>query len=97
MHDSGPSVDEASGVDVRASIRDYVRKNITALDDVELLDEHNIFDKGFVTSIFAMQLLDHIERTFGVEVPDDFLSLRRFSSVDRMVQMVDELRAAPRG
>lgn len=96
MYDNGSSVN-APGVDVRESVRGYIQSNITALGDVELRDEDNIFDKGFVTSIFAMQLLAHIENTFDVEVPDDCLSLEKFSSVERMVQMVEELRAVPRG
>ncbi|MCO1579135.1 phosphopantetheine-binding protein [Crossiella sp. SN42] len=97
MHDSGSSVDAAGGMDVRDSIREFVRANITALGDTELSDDDHIFDKGFVTSIFAMQLLAHIEGAFGVEVPDNYLNLRNFSSVERMARMVDELRAARRG
>lgn len=97
MHDSGSPVDAVPGVDVRESIRGYLRDNITVLGDDELRDDDNIFDKGFVSSIFAMQLLAHIESTFDVEVPDDYLSLQRFSSVERMTEMVEELRKVRRG
>jgi acyl carrier protein len=96
MDNSGSSVAAAPGVDVRMSIRGFIEANITAMGDVELRDDHNIFEKGFVTSIFAMQLLTHIENTFDVEVPDDCLNLRKFSSVEQMVQLVDELRATGR-
>ena len=39
MHDSGSPVDAAPGVDVRESIRGYLRDNITVLGDDELRDD----------------------------------------------------------
>ncbi|MGW6586010.1 phosphopantetheine-binding protein [Streptomyces sp. MCL20-2] len=75
-------------------VRDYVRSNMSALRDEDLHDEDNIFEKGFVTSIFAMQLLDFIETTFDVEVPDDRITLQNFSSVQRISRMVGELKNA---
>lgn len=75
-------------------VRDYVRANMSALRDEDLHDEDNIFEKGFVTSIFAMQLLDFIETTFDVEVPDDRITLQNFSSVQRISRMVGELKNA---
>ncbi|MER6911893.1 phosphopantetheine-binding protein [Streptomyces sp. NPDC000594] len=81
-------------VDTAVTVREYVRANMTALKDAELRDEDNIFEKGFVTSIFAMQLLDFIESTFEVEVPDDRITLQNFSSVNRITAMVGELTDA---
>ncbi|ROV69476.1 phosphopantetheine attachment site family protein [Streptomyces globisporus] len=75
-------------------VRNYVRSNMSALRDEDLHDEDNIFEKGFVTSIFAMQLLDFIETTFDVEVPDDRITLQNFSSVQRISRMVGELKNA---
>lgn len=96
MDNDGSAAEAALDVNVRESIREFIEANIVAAGDVDLNDDHNIFEQGFVTSIFAMQLLTHIEDTFGVEVPDSDLTLDKFSSVDRMVQLVDELRARDR-
>jgi acyl carrier protein len=93
MDSNGAATEAASGVDVRESIREFIKANIAAAGAGELRDDHNIFEKGFVTSIFAMQLLTHMENAFGVEVPDSDLTLANFSSVDRMVQLVDGLKA----
>lgn len=95
MHsETATNTGKSAAADTAATVRTYVRANMTALRDVELHDDDNIFEKGFVTSIFAMQLLDFIESTFGVAVPDDHITLRNFSSVDRMTQMVGELKDA---
>ncbi|OLF10155.1 phosphopantetheine attachment site family protein [Actinophytocola xinjiangensis] len=80
--------------DVPASIRGYLRANMTAFADVEFSDEDNIFEQGFVSSMFAMQLLHYIESTFDVEVPDDGITLKNFSSVSRMADLVARLRTA---
>ncbi len=79
--------------DVRDEIRAFVAANMSALADGTLQDSDNIFELGFVTSLFAMQLLDYLETTFGVEVPDESITLANFSSVDRMAELVEELRS----
>ncbi|WP_051712285.1 phosphopantetheine attachment site family protein [Spirillospora albida] len=85
---------DAAAAAAAASIRSYVRGNVTGLDGAGLRDDDNIFEKGFVASMFAMQLLLYIESTFDVEVPDGYITLRNFSSVERMAEMVGELKAA---
>lgn len=87
-------VHQRTATQTAASIRAYVRQNMTALHEAELRDDDNIFEQGLVTSIFAMQLLDYLESAFGVVIPDDRITLRNFSSVGRMVEMVEELRNA---
>ncbi|MEU6024579.1 phosphopantetheine-binding protein [Micromonospora sp. NPDC047134] len=80
--------------DAATKIRGYLRENMTAFQDVELDDEENIFERGYFTSLFAMQLLHYVESTFDIEVPDDYIILRNFSSVRRLADMVGELKAS---
>lgn len=95
MHNEAVTDMDNGTADTAASIRAYVGQNMTALKDAELRDDDNIFEQGFVTSVFAMQLLDYIESTFGVEIPDDYITLTNFSSVGRMTEMVGELKGEP--
>lgn len=93
MHsEAGSTMTNDVATDAAGSIRSYVRENMTALRDADLHDDDNIFELGFVTSVFAMQLLDYIESTFGVEIPDDCITLQNFSSVGRMAEMIGELK-----
>lgn len=78
--------------DVRGKIRQFVSDNMSALSEGVLRDSDNIFELGFVTSLFAMQLLELLENQFDVEVPDEMITLANFSSVDKMSDMVEELR-----
>ncbi len=73
-------------------IRDFIADNTSKA--AELGDDDNIFELGFVTSLFAMRLLEFIEVTFDVEVPDESITLTNFSTVNRMTELVQSLRGA---
>jgi acyl carrier protein len=69
-----PSLDE---------IKDNVRSFIIRATRVRSLkDSDELFRSGFVTSLFAMQLIDHIESEFPVFVESDEMKLHTFRSVD---------------
>ncbi|WP_054739358.1 acyl carrier protein [Cellulosilyticum ruminicola] len=75
----------------RESIRNFIIGNMDVFDeDITLADDDNIFEKGFVTSIFAMRLLDFIEDEFKIEVADEDINLVNFSSVQQMVKLVEK-------
>lgn len=78
---------------VRLRIRTFIEDNMNALfEDGVLQDSDNIFEKGFVTSIFAMQLLNFIEKEFDIEVSDEDILISNFSSVDNMMGLIERLR-----
>lgn len=55
----------------------------------------DLFASGAVTSIFAMELVVHVEQTFGVTIEGDELNMENFRTVDAMVAMVFRLKAGP--
>ncbi|WP_300264903.1 phosphopantetheine-binding protein [Microbacterium sp.] len=77
---------------VATSIRDYMTSGMSSPSAQALTDDDNIFELGFVTSLFAMQLLDFVEEEFSVEIPDDEITLANFSSVARLTALVTRLR-----
>lgn len=77
---------------VREKIRQFIIANMNSFEEVELSDSDNIFQSGFVSSIFAMRLLNFIEKEFSVQIPDDDILLKNFSSVDVMNDMVARLQ-----
>jgi methoxymalonate biosynthesis acyl carrier protein len=56
--------------------------------DIQLGDEDDIFELGFVNSLFAMELVLFIERTFGFELPNEDLTLDNFRTVRAMAELV---------
>jgi methoxymalonate biosynthesis acyl carrier protein len=79
----------------RAAIRRFVQTNMNAVDDgVRLRDDDNIFEKGYVSSLFAMRLLNFVESTGGVAVADEDIVLANFSSIDAMVSLIGKRKQA---
>ncbi|MBY8885302.1 acyl carrier protein [Streptomyces sp. PTM05] len=52
----------------------------------------DIFSLGFINSLFAMELVMFIEKTFGLTVPNDELNINNFRTVDAMTALVDRQR-----
>ena len=64
---------------------------------VEISETDNIFQIGFVNSLFAMELVMFIEKTFSVTVPNDELRIENFHSAASMTELVDRLASATVG
>ena len=78
-----------------SNIRPAVRAFLTrAFRTTELRDEDDIFARGLVTSLFAMQLVMFVEREFGVPVGTEDLDVANFSSVDAIAGFVERKLAA---
>ncbi|MGO1056322.1 acyl carrier protein [Crossiella sp. CA198] len=56
--------------------------------------DHDLFASGLVSSMFAMQLVVHLEGTYGVAIVGGDLKLDNFRTVDRMTGLVLRLRQA---
>jgi len=74
----------------KEKIRAYIEQNINIFDEVEFANDDNIFEKGFVNSLFAMKLLAFIEKEFDVEIDDEDIQIKNFSSVDNMMKLVEK-------
>jgi len=77
----------------KEKIRDYIQKNISILDDVVVGDRDNIFELGFVDSMFAMKLVNFVEREFGTILTNEDLSLLNFSTVENMYGLLMRKRS----
>lgn len=81
------------GDQVKEILLGYIRDNMDAFyDDSELKEDDNIFEKGYVSSLFAIRLLNFIEEKLEIIVPDDMIKLKNFSSVNNMMVMIQELK-----
>ncbi|HET6209070.1 MAG TPA: acyl carrier protein [Jatrophihabitans sp.] len=71
---------------ILAFIRDrYPQAEIQATDD--------IFGLGFVNSLFAMELVMFVEKTFGVSIPNEELRIENFQTAAVMAELVERLAA----
>ena len=70
-------------IDSEKAIKDTVRRFISASSNIANLDDDNdLFESGIVNSLFAVQLMVFIEKTFAIEVEMDDLDIENFKSVN---------------
>lgn len=55
----------------------------------EIGDDEDIFALGFVNSLLAMQLVQFLEKEFGISVDDEDLDLDNFRTIDAMNALVE--------
>jgi len=69
--------------------KEAVRNFIVGSIFVEnLRDDDDLFESGLVNSLFAVQLMTFIEKTFAVEVGADDLDIKNFQSIDAATEFV---------
>lgn len=78
---------------MRDKIRSMVESNLNIFNSgVEFSDDDNIFRKGFVDSLFAVQLIAYLEAEFGIKVGNKDMDIKNFNSVSNMVSFVERKR-----
>lgn len=66
-----------------------IRKFLAPMLDINALaDTDDIFQKHYVNSMFALQLVQFVEREFQIAITDDDLELENFSSVKNLASFV---------
>ena len=70
---------------IRKNVRDFIMR-AARLRSLE--DDEEIFSSGLVTSLFAMQLIEHIEREYPVVVEGEDMNVQTFRSVDAVSEFV---------
>ncbi|WP_270171072.1 acyl carrier protein [Paenibacillus sp. SYP-B4298] len=72
-------------------VKNFIQQNLIIFEeDVEIQADDNIFALGFVNSLFAMQLLQFIEREFAITVDNEDLEIANFSTLNKIISLIDK-------
>ncbi len=75
---------------IREKIRDLIQKNLDMENEVEeLKDSDNIFEMGYVNSLFAMKLVTFVEDEFDIVIENDELNIENFSTINKIVIFIE--------
>ena len=78
-------------MDIKQQIRDFLTRFFR---DHKLSDDEDIFATGYVNSMFAMQLVQLVETTFGIAVESDDLEMDNFRTVNAIAALVERKQGA---
>jgi len=80
-------------MEINQKIRSFIEENLVDLDDeIQLSDDDNIFELGFVNSLFAMSLLNYVETEFNLVVNLAELNIENFNSINNIAALVKRNR-----
>ena len=86
-----------SAIEEVTEVKDTVRRfisNATRIPDLH--DDDDLFESGIVNSLFAVQLMTFIEKTFAIEVGMEDLDIENFKSLNATAAFVVRKRLASR-
>ncbi|MGW4476036.1 acyl carrier protein [Nonomuraea sp. NPDC004354] len=69
---------------IRADLAEVIRRQTRA----EVSADLDLFESGLVSSLFALELVVHVESTFGVTVEGPDLTLGNFRTIDAIAALV---------
>ncbi|MGF9909702.1 phosphopantetheine-binding protein [Brevibacillus porteri] len=70
-------------------IRDFILANLVVFDDdVDFTNDDNIFELGFVNSLFAMKLVTFIESEFRMTIESDEMEISNFNTINNIVNFI---------
>jgi methoxymalonate biosynthesis acyl carrier protein len=76
-----------------ARLKDFFARNLRSYD---LREDEDIFKLGFVSSLFALQLVEYVESEFSIEVADEDLDLANFRTLAAIASLVERKHAQSR-
>lgn len=76
-------------MDIKAEIRQFLSR---FFNDYSLRDDEDIFSLGFVNSLFAMQLVLFVERTFQLSIENEDLAIDNFRTINALTSLIQRKR-----
>ena len=72
-------------------IRTFIEANLMVFEEeIEYTDTDNIFEMGYVNSLFAMKLLNYVENEFNIIVENEDMDIKNFNSVNNIVNLIEK-------
>jgi len=79
---------------VAASLESFLRRRFRIRDDdANFTRSTGLWEEGYVDSIGVVELIAHLESTWGVAIPDEALLDPAFRSIDGIARIVSGLAA----
>jgi methoxymalonate biosynthesis acyl carrier protein len=84
------AVDSVTAEAIEAALLSFLAERVKS----EVAPDQDLFKSGLVSSMFAMQLVVHLEESYDIAIIGPELKLDNFRTVQAMTDLVLRLRAA---
>jgi acyl carrier protein len=81
--------------EVAAAVEEFARREFSIKDSDQRFDRTvDLFEDGYVDSIGVIELIQFLERTFAIDIPEADLFSPEFSSIDGIARIVTRNRSS---
>lgn len=77
---------ESTKIKIREFLNRFFKKR-------DITDEEDIFELGFVNSLFAMQLVMFVEKEFDIALDTNDIDLSNFRTINQIASLIDKKTA----
>jgi acyl carrier protein len=71
-------------MDRKTILTDYIKNEIMRNHNAKLSEDEDLLSAGILDSLAILQLIAHIEKTFGIQIPDEDVVYDNFKSVNTL-------------
>ncbi|HBN85083.1 MAG TPA: D-alanyl carrier protein [Clostridiales bacterium] len=75
--------------DIKQKVRSFLSKNKST---EQIKDDDDLFEKGFVDSLFSLQLIMYLEKEFRLRIKNKDINEDNFCSIDKIAETVTRLK-----
>jgi D-alanine--poly(phosphoribitol) ligase subunit 2 len=75
--------------DIKETIKSYIQKEYKADGGEEILDDTPLLTSGIIDSISALQLVDFLEKEFGIEFEAHEVDQENINTLGKIVAFVE--------
>jgi acyl carrier protein len=81
--------------DVAAAVEEFARREFSIKPSDRRFDRKvDLFEEGYVDSIGVIELVQFLERTFAIEIPEEDLFSPEFATIDGIARIVTRNRVS---
>jgi acyl carrier protein len=81
--------------EVAAAVEEFARREFSIKSSDQRFNRSvDLFDDGYVDSIGVIELIQFLESTFAIDIPEDDLFSPEFSTIDGIAAIVTRNRSA---
>ena len=77
-------------MEIKAEIKQFLAQ---FFQNYDLQDDEDIFALGFVNSLFAMQLVLFVEKSFDISIENEDLDLDNFRTINALTRLIQRKKS----
>lgn len=76
-------------MEIKDTLREFVRENFNIGDDPDFTDDANLFDMGFIDSLGATEIILFIEQNWDITITQKDLVLYPMNTIDEIAEVIE--------